>query len=283
VRSQTGIATGRVSIAGGAGELAGELFAELGQVRTAVIGAGEMGELLVQLLQHGGGRDISVVNRSYERAAELAEQYGAKARRWDELQELIRQSQIVIAAAAVAEPILRRPDVERIMREGGKEPLLLIDIGVPRNFDPSIRGAEGVHLYSVDDLSGTAEANRKAREEDIVHAMQIIHDDVAEFMDWLSSKDIGPLIGEMRKKFARISESELERFFVGVRREATCRHVMEPMVKRLVNRLLHCVIRNVTAEANEHGPTHAAKLVRGILERADDVIEEPADEGKKES
>lgn len=283
VRTQTAIATGRVSVAGVAVELATQMFSEISKARIVVIGAGEMGELLVQHLQHAGSKSITVVNRSAERGANMAASYGIEARPWGDLAELLGQAHIVIASAAVPEHIFTKHDMERIMGRRGAKSLLIIDIGVPRNFDPSVKAIEGVYLYSMDELSGTAEENRKAREDDILKAMQIIHDDVAKFMDWLSSKDIGPLIGEMRKKFAEISESELEHFFVGPRRKAACRNVMEPMVKRLVNRLLHCVIKNVTAEASEHGPTHAAKLVRGILEQAEDVSEEPGGEGKKDS
>ncbi|TFG47539.1 MAG: hypothetical protein E4H40_06270, partial [Candidatus Brocadiia bacterium] len=109
------------------------------------------------------------------------------------------------------------------------------------------------------------------REEDFVKAMQIIQENVNDFMAWISAGDIGPLIGRMRREFNKISQDELESFFVGSRAEASCRKVMEPMVRRIVNRLLHCVIKNVNTIAKESGPCEAAKLVQSIIQNAQDM------------
>jgi glutamyl-tRNA reductase len=268
VHTQTGIASGRVSIAGVAVELANQLFAQISGARVVILGAGQMGELLAQHLLHVGCKNITVVNRSYDHGRDLAERYGIQAGLWEDLPRLIGQAQIVIASASAGDYLVTRQDLQAIIGKRRVGSLLIIDISVPRTFEPSIHDMEGVYLYSVDELSTVAEENRKTREKDIIKALQIVNGEVSDFMGWLVTKDIGPLVGEMRKKFAEISKVELEHFFVGSRREASCRHVMEPMVKRLVNRLLHCVIKNVDQVAKEHGPAHAARLLSGIVEEA---------------
>ena len=152
-----------------------------------------------------------------------------------------------------------------------KGTLLIVDIAVPRNFDPSINEIEDVYLYSIDELSSVAEQNRKAREDGIAKGRQIVRENVNDFMDWFSTRDIGPLIGQMKEKFGQIGRKELERFFVEVGQEAAYRELAESMVNRIVNKLLHCVIKNVNVVAKEDGPADAAKLVDGIVRQVEEI------------
>jgi glutamyl-tRNA reductase len=96
-------------------------------------------------------------------------------------------------------------------------------------------------------------------------------------MDWFKARDIGPLIGQMKEKFQQISQDELMRFFVGKRQDASCRDVMEPMVHRIVNRLLHCVIENINVVAKKQGPAEAAKLIESIVKQAEEIASSPED------
>jgi len=274
VRTSTSISSGRLSIAGIAVELAMQLFADITSAQVVVVGAGEMGQLVVQHLLDEGCKNITVVNRSYERGLETGQRYGVQVRRWEQLEEQLIGTNIVVASAAVQDYLFRKGPFEQIIKRRRQGPLLVVDIAVPRNFEPSINEIEDVYLYSVDELSEVAEQNRKAREEDMCKGMEIIYENVAEFMEWFKARDIGPLIGQMREKFAQISREELERFFVGARQDASCRDVMEPMVNRIVNRLLHCVIKNVNIVAKERGPSEAAKMVEDIVQHADEIISE---------
>ncbi len=277
VRSVTSISNGRVSVAGVAVELAKQLFADIASAQTLVIGAGEMGELLIQHLRSAGCSDIAVVNRSYERAAEMARRYGIRAAAWDGIHGQLAAADMAITCASSQNYLFTRQQLAAAMNGRSQRPLLIIDIAVPRNVEPCVNDIEDVYLYSLDDLAKVAEENRRVRQEDVVKGMRIIHENVAEFMDWFRACDIGPLIGEMKQQFARISDDELSRFFVGRRANASCRDAMEPMVRRIVNRLLHCVIKNVDAVAREHGPAEAAKLVEDIIRQANDVSSRPAE------
>jgi glutamyl-tRNA reductase len=283
VHTITSIAHGRVSVAGVAVELAMQLFANISSAKVVVIGAGEMGELLVQHLQQIGSKNITIVNRSFDRGLKLAKQYGVKAQKWEELEEQLTGADIVIASASVQDYLFKKEPLKKILDSRRKGRLLVIDIAVPRNFEPSVNEIEDVYLYSVDDLSEVVEQNRKAREEDIVRSMEIVYENVTDFMNWFGARDIGPLIGQMKKKFAEISENEMDRFFVGSRQEASCQEVMEAMVKRIVNKLLHCVIKNVNTVAKENGATEAARLVDSIVRQAEEIAAEPSDEKDEQS
>ncbi|MDT8302196.1 MAG: glutamyl-tRNA reductase [Sedimentisphaerales bacterium] len=274
IYTTTSISTGRVSVAGVAVELAMQLFADISSAKVVVIGAGEMGELLIQHLIHVGCKNITVVNRSYERGKNIAEQYGIGVDKWEEIENQLIGANIAIASAAVQDYLFRKGPFKKIMNHRWGRMLLIIDIAVPRNFEPSINKIDDVYLYSVDDLSEVVERNRKAREQDITAGMEIVYKNVTDFMDWLGSKDIGPLIGQMKEQFARISQNELEQFFVGTRQEASCKEILEIMVNRVVNKLLHCVIKNVNTIAKENGATEAARYVGSIVQHAEQISSE---------
>ena len=271
IHTSTSISSGRVSIAGVAVELAMHLFADISSAKVVVIGAGEMGGLLVQHLLHVGCKNITIINRSYERGLRVAERYGVEARKWEELEEQLLGTNIVIASATTQDYLFKKSSFKEIMKQRRRAALLVIDIAVPRNFEPAINEMEDVYLYSVDDLSEVVEENRKAREEDIAKGMHIVYEGVGDFMDWFRARDIGPLIGQMKEKFAEIGRNELERFFIGVRQDAPSREMAESMVHRIVNKVLHCVIKNVNKVAKEQGPAEAAKLVDSIVRQAEEI------------
>ena len=271
IYTTTSISCGRVSVAGVAVELAMQLFADISSAKVVVIGAGEMGELLVQHLLHVGCKNITIVNRSYERAQNMAERYDIAVQKWEEIENQLVDANIAIASAAVQDYLFRKAQFKKIMNTRRRRTLLVIDIAVPRNFEPSINKMDDVYLYSVDDLSKVVERNRKAREQDIARGVQIVQKNVTDFMDWLGAKDIGPLIGQMKEQFVRISQNELEQFFVGTRQDASCKEILEIMVNRVVNKLLHCVIKNVNTIAKENGATEAARYVGSIVQHAEKI------------
>jgi len=233
-----------------------------------------MGQLIVQHLLQVGAGNITVVNRSYDRGMSVAEQYGIAVCKWEEVEDQLISANIAIASATVQDYLFRKASFKKIMDTRRRSTLLIIDIAVPRNFEPSINKLDGVYLYSVDDLAEVVEQNRKARERDIARGMEIVFENVTDFMDWFGTRDIGPLIGQMKEKFAQIGKNELEGFFVGSRQDAYCKDVMEAMVNRIVNKLLHCVIKNVNTIAKENGATEAAKYVDSIVRHAEKISSE---------
>jgi glutamyl-tRNA reductase len=277
IYTTTSVSTGRVSVAGVAVELARQLFADISSARVVVIGAGETGQLIVQHLLAVGARNITVVNRSYDRGLQVAEQYGITARKWEQLEEQLTGAHIAIAAASVQDYLFKKDTFKEITAHRKEKTLLIVDIAVPRNFEPSINELEGIYLYSMDDLAAVVEQNRRTREQDMARGMEIVLDNVVEFMEWFGARDLGPLIGRMKEQFAQISKNEMDRFFVGVREQACCKEVLETMVNRVVNKLLHCVIKNVDEVARENGADEAAKLVDTIVRQAEAISSEAKD------
>ena len=274
VYTTTSISQGRVSIAGVAVELAKQLFADITSAKVVVIGAGEMGELLVQHLLKIGCRDIHIINRSYDRGLNVAQRYSINHKKWEDRSEEIKNADIVIFSATVKDYLYTKKSFKAILSGRKKSSLLLIDIAVPRNIEPSVNEIEDVYLYSIDDLSKVVEQNLKIRENDITKGMNIIHKEADIFMDWFHAREIGPLIGQLEEKFIQISKNEMERFFVGARQDASCKEFLEIMVNRIVNKLLHCVIKNVNNVAKEIDPNEATKLVSSFVKQAEAIVSE---------
>ena len=276
VYTNTQIASGRISVAGVAVELAMQLFADIDSTKVVVVGAGEMGELLLQHLLHVGCKNINIINRSYENGLELANRYHVAAQKWEMLAGQLIGTDLVIASAVCWDFLFSKKSVEEIMRSRRNKPLLIIDIAVPRNFEPSVNEIEDVYLYSIDELSQVAEQNLKARQDDIAAGLAIIKKSTDDFMEWFNARDLGPLIGQMKEQFIQISQNELEQFLAHTKQDAPCRASAKSMVERIVNKMMHCVIKNVNVVAKEQGPSEAAKLVDSIVRHAQEISSEPS-------
>lgn len=272
VRTATGICNGRASVAGVAVQLAGELFKDMTVARVVVIGAGQVAGRLLRHLLQAGYKDVTIVNRSYENARRRADQYGVLARRWEELADLLAGADIVIASAAARGCLFSRDSVPEIIGKGRNRPLLIIDIAVPRNFDPAFGTVQNVHLYTIDDLSEVARRNLTSRRDDIDRGREIINREVRSFMDWFEVRDIGPLIGRMRDTLRRSCHDELQRFFGRPEQQQHYPEV-EATLQRLVGRLLHVVTTNVNTVARQHGPAEAARMIDEIIQQAENFSE----------
>ena len=187
IRSQTSIGRGATSVGSVAVELAERIFRyDLSQQKVIIIGAGQMGETCIRHLAKKGARSILVSNRSFERAVELAREFGGEAVRFEECLQTMTDVDIVVAAAGCPNTLLRRPDVENLMRRRKNRPLFLIDIAVPRNIDAGVHSLEGVYLYNIDALQALVRENVRSREQDLAKCDQIINAHTSALMAKLS-------------------------------------------------------------------------------------------------
>ena len=273
--SKTSIFSRRVSVAGVAVGLAKQLFSDINSAKVVIVGAGQMGELLVEHFQHEKCQNITVVNRSPQRGCQLAQRHNVSNQPWKLLDQEIAEANIVVGAAAAQEGYLfTRERIKSLLSRRRNQLLLVIDITVPRIFDPKVGKLDNVYLYCIDDLARVAQDNIKLREGDLERAIEIIYECVSAFMDWFMSRDVGPLVGQIKEAFERIQETEMEKFFIGPRQDACCRQVMEASMGRMVNKLCHCVIKNIDALSKEHGAEEAEKFAQSILENAKQIISE---------
>jgi len=221
-----------------------------------VIGAGEMGEETLRYLMDEGARDITVVNRSPERAQALASRVGAAVGSWDELHELLAEADLAISTTSANEPVVTVGDFREIHHQRHQRPLFVLDLAVPRDFDSAIGDFLGVYLYSIDDLKTACEANRRAREKEWPKAERIIEAETARFMVDLHHRATGPTIKRLKAQAEETKADELKKLLnkLGDADERT-RDEITRSFDRLVNKLLHPPLESLRDET-EHGSPH---------------------------
>ena len=203
-RAETGIGAGAVSVAYAAVDLARAVFGELSGRTAAVIGAGEMAELVLTHFRALGVARVLVLNRTYARAEQLAARFGGEARPLSELARTLLEADLVVASAGADKPLITREQVAPVLKKR-RQPLFLIDIAVPRNVDPAVGALHQAYLYDLDALEQVVEKNVAARLAERPRVEALIKDGVADYLEWYA----GHLA---RDRIARV-EAELKALF----------------------------------------------------------------------
>jgi glutamyl-tRNA reductase len=240
VRTETRIAENAVSISFAAVELAKKIFSDLSTRVFMLLGAGEMAELAARHLIGNGVKDVLVANRTYERACDLAKEFNGRPVNFDDfIQEMVR-ADIVICSTGAPSYVLKKNQMQKVMRERKQKQVFIIDISVPRNIDPEINDIENVYLYNVDDLQGVVDMNLFERQKEAEKAAKIIDEEVEVFLKWQSSLDSVPTIKALREKAEEIKNEELEKLLhkLGDIGEKD-REAIEYMAAAIVNKLIH--------------------------------------------
>jgi glutamyl-tRNA reductase len=184
VRSRTGITRGHVSVGSVSVELAGKIFGDLQGCHVMIIGAGDTGERTARSLVRHGVTSVLVANRTYDRAEALARELGGQAVRWDEWEEQALQIDIIISSTSAPHYMLTREKLEHLLQRRARRPLFLIDLAVPRDFEPSINLLDDVFLYDIDDLQSIAQAHLRERQTEIARSLEILQPHVQRYMEW---------------------------------------------------------------------------------------------------
>jgi len=183
VRTRTNIGRGATSVGSVALELADKIFGgDLSQKNVMIIGAGKMGEACIRHLAKQGVKSVLVANRSIERAQALAAEFGGRAIGLDQCLQAMTAVDIVVSSTGSPDTILRRADLEQVMKARRDRPLALIDIAVPRDIDPEVQLVPGVFLYDIDDLEAIVRENIRSREQELAQCRAIIDAETAEVM-----------------------------------------------------------------------------------------------------
>ncbi|MEX2140097.1 MAG: glutamyl-tRNA reductase [Pirellulales bacterium] len=261
VAHETAINERRVSIPSVAvGDFARVIFERFDDKRVLVIGAGEMAEETLRYLHDAGARHITVINRSHERALSIAGQYGGRAAAWEDLDRLLVAADLVVSTTGAPEPIVTLPRYRRIEADRFQRPIFILDLAVPRDFDPAIADCLGVYLYSVDDLATACERNRHERERELPKALRIVEEETQRFLAELHHRATGPIIQRLRQGWQSLRDQELRRLFNRLPElDEPSRAEIEQSFDRYVNKLLHPPLESLRDESR-HGAPH------GLLE-----------------
>ena len=207
-RSETGISRNALSVSRAAVEMARRTVGDLRWKRTLLIGVGDAGKQAARALADAGATEITVTNRTYQRAEELAGELGGRAIPFDDLSEALATADIVVSATGSPGYIVT-PEMVTTSRPADDRPVFLIDLAVPRDIDPAVKALNGVHLYDLDDLETVAETNRRQRKREAQKVKTIVEHDVDRFMEWLHSQDVVPVVAALQERAENIQAQEL--------------------------------------------------------------------------
>jgi glutamyl-tRNA reductase len=256
VAGETTLHQRRVSIPSVAvGDFARQIFQRFEDKHVVVLGAGEMAEETLRYLREAGVHQISVVNRSLERAGELASRWQGKALGWEQLCEALATADLVVSTTGAAEPIVSPVQFERVERARFGRPLMILDLAVPRDFAPAIGDRPNVYLYCLDDLQETCRRNQIQRDQDLPAARKIVEQEATRFFSDLYHRAAGPIIVQLKQGWQRPKEEELQRLLnklpqLTPRQQDEIRQAFD----RLLNKLLHPPLESLRNESRRGVP-----------------------------
>ena len=237
--NETDISKNAVSISYAAVELAKRIFANVKKSRVLVIGAGEMAEESLLNLTSNGIEDVVVLNRSLEKAEDLAARFNGRAENLHALESELKKADIVISSTSSPDYVIKKDMIDNVNKTRGGSPLILIDIAMPRDIDPAIDTSDNVYMYNVDDLQGLVDSNLASREQEAEKIKAMIDGTTAEFEEWLRVQGVVPVIQAMRTNALKIHDKtfdSLERKLPDMsERERT---VISKHMKSIINQML---------------------------------------------
>jgi glutamyl-tRNA reductase len=261
VAGETAIHQRRVSVPSVAvADFARQIFERFDDKEVLVIGAGEMAEETLRYLQDEGAWRVTVVNRSFQRAIHLAQQWQGRAVAWGELPQALAAADLVISTTAAGQPIVTLGQFAAVEARRLQRPLFVLDLAVPRDFEPSIGNRPDVYLYSIDDLQAACQRNRAQRDKELPAAMHIIEQETARFMAEMYHRAVGPVIERLRLGWQKPKEEELQRLLNKVPElDDHAKDEIRRSFDRLVNKLLHPPLESLRDESRQGVP-------RGLLD-----------------
>jgi glutamyl-tRNA reductase len=212
VRSETAIGNSAVSIPYAAVELARQIFGTLENKKVLLLGAGKMSELSARGLLNHGASSVRVINRTLEHAAELAAKLGGLATPFEERWQHMAEADIIISSTSCPHTILNRDEAESMVRGRKDQPLVIVDIALPRDIDSAVREVEGVFLYDLDDLENVVDHNAAEREAAAAEGQKILQAEAQGFRRKLMAERVVPTIVALRMRLDEICRQELDSF-----------------------------------------------------------------------
>lgn len=237
-RSETSIGDGPVSFGYSAVELASNIFDGLEECSVLVLGAGETAVAVSRSLVDRGARDIRVANRSHDRAQRFRKEFpDAKIVPFEERLQALEECDLVVAATSAPEAILTREALAEAMRRRRNRPLLIVDLGVPRDVDPAARDLRNLFLHDIDSLQELIEHTMEQRREEIPRVSRIVDEELERFEVWLGGLAAAPLVAQLHRRAERIRQQELESY--RSKFPSDTHSDLDSLTRSIVRKLLH--------------------------------------------
>ena len=241
VRTDTGISRNITSVATSAVAMARTRLDGLAGARILVLGAGDMGERMIGALADDGAAEVLVANRTWDRSVELAARVGGAAIHLDDLPRSLREVDLLLTSTGASSVMVEHGDLVPVMAERPDDrPLLIVDIAVPRDVDPSVADLPGVTLLDMDDLRAFAQAGVEERKREAKAARVIVDAELERYLTISSAREVAPLVASLRRRVEELRQGELDKH--GIRLDELDdgqREVVEAVTRNVLAKVLH--------------------------------------------
>lgn len=264
VRTETEIGASAVSVAFAACTLARQIFESLSKVTVLLVGAGETIELVARHLREHQVKKLIIANRTRERAQRLAEEVDAEVIEIGDITSRLQDADIIISSTASPLPIIGKGMVESALKARRNQPMLLVDIAVPRDVEPEAGKLANAYLYTVDDLQAIIQQNMAQREAAAVEAESIVVYESGEFMSWLRAQSAVTTIRDYRSHADQIREELESRAMLALEQGQDAKKVLQDLAHKLTNRLIHAPTKSLQQAARD-GDDERLQILRDGL------------------
>ena len=274
-RHETAIGHHALSVSSIAVQQARALHPNLRNARVLVIGAGEAGRLTAEALVDQGVRAVTVANRTVSRAEALAEELGGRAVSFEQLPDALATCEVVVAASGAPGAIVEYDVMEEVVRRREGAPLLLIDIGMPRDIDPAAAKLPGVSYHDMEALQEIAAANGRAREREVGAVEAVLDEETADFLAWWDQLATQPTIASLNLRAEAIRQAAVEKSLRRLGADDDARREIDALTRAIVKRLLHDPIATLRELGDEQ--RNYIEAARTLFRLDDEPAEETPD------
>jgi glutamyl-tRNA reductase len=239
VRRQTNIGTSPVTMTYAVIQLAKQMYSNLKDCTVMLMGAGEVIELMADYLYQQQVKRLIVVNRTLERAHNIARNYKGVPVRFEQMPEFLNEADLVISATASSHPILHAQQLASAIKQRKNKPMFLADLAVPRDIDSAVSELKNVHLYNIDDLQGVLNENLQSRLEAAKQARSIIEMQATHYLHQLRVREASDMIRAYRKKMEQFRDGELTNALKALKNSDNPEVIIKAFAYRLTNKLIH--------------------------------------------
>ncbi|HET6347484.1 MAG TPA: glutamyl-tRNA reductase [Candidatus Krumholzibacteria bacterium] len=262
-RTETGIARHTTSVAHVGAQKVLDEFGRERDIRVLVVGAGEMASLAAEVLQRSGAVELAFINRTFNRAEAMANDFNGRALAWHQLEEGLLWADALITATGAPHTIIYRQDLVPVLAARGSRSLVAVDLSVPRDIEDLARDLPGLIYYDIDNLQSVLDAHMELRRAAIPDVEVVVGEGVEQFNEWLGGRQVTPVIRNLREWAEHVAAQELEQAMKRIPdADDRTRQAVGRLAHRLINRLLHeptTRLRMQAADGNGYGYAHAIR------------------------
>jgi len=265
-RTETAISEHTTSVSHVAAQKVANTLSNIENPCVVVVGAGEMAKISVRALLNQNITNIVILNRTIERSQALAEAFGVTAVEWHRLWDELYHADAVVTATGAPHTILHRADIENVMQVRNVRELLMVDVAVPRDIEPTIDELDGAVVFDIDDLQQVVDEHVAQRQACIPQVHSIIEVELEKCTAWLAGRKVVPVIRGLREKVSDVVADELELVLQRLEHlPEDDRAIIEKFAHRVVNKVLHEPTTNLRQHATQADSENYSKVVRDLF------------------